>query len=215
MSVEPLLVVIFVGIITYRLLFDVENFSKTVGGLNLPLVLILFILLFKKTIVEKFQSMTELKYQDTSAKFQQREVQAQEDVASREFAKILGQNSEKILDRTEIENVMRMAAAWGFNMAKIGFRSTPMPIVDWNGSAPTIKFGQSQILSPANENEKAFIVSKILETQEAIDSLSVFDRSGAINGLIPSKQSVLMKKLMRLYANLRMVDPNSPFLPKE
>lgn len=38
---------------------------------------------------------------------------------------------------------MRLAAEWGYNMARIGFQEPPVPVIAWHGNEPMIQFGAS------------------------------------------------------------------------
>lgn len=211
---QPALALLFVGILMFRFIFDLPRFSESIESLNFPLALILFILLFKHPIRVKLESMIEFKHRETSAKFQPSISKSQEESASIEFAQVVKEGSDRNFDQLEIENVMKMAASWGYNMAKMGFKSTPIPKIDWSNSQPSIKFGYSSPDKTLDLGEKDFIISKIVETQESLDGLSIFDRSATVSGLMPSRQSVLTKKLERLYSQLSEIDPSSSFLPK-
>jgi hypothetical protein len=75
--------------------------------------------------------------------------QAEEDVqeAIAEAAEIpQGEDAER-QQRERIEEVMRTAAAWGYAMAQVGFRSAPVPVIEWDGDSPKILFARGSFSS--------------------------------------------------------------------
>ncbi len=47
----------------------------------------------------------------------------------------------QVLRRDAVERVMREAAFWGYSMARTGFRSPPVPNIQWDGDRPRITYG--------------------------------------------------------------------------
>ena len=211
----PMVIAIFIGILTYRIVFNISQFERSISSFNFPIILLISVLLFRNAINDKLKQMNELKYREMIAKFELPSVINQEQTASREFAEIARKGPDSIFNEAEIENVMKMAASWGYNMANMGFKSTPIPEIEWRNNVPSIKFAKSANVAIHDESEKQFIISQIMETLEALDGLTVFEKDLTLSGLVPSRQSVLKKKLNRLYEQLRAIDPTSIFLPRQ
>lgn len=65
------------------------------------------------------------------------------------------------------------------------------------------------------QHEIDILIAKIQLAEDELAGLNVFEREGGFSGFQPSKESVLKKKLERLYEQLRAIEPQSVFLPKE
>lgn len=63
------------------------------------------------------------------------------------------------------------------------------------------------------QHELDILIAKIQVAEDELAGLNVFEREGGFSGLQPSKESILKKKLARLYEQLREIDPQSVFLP--
>jgi hypothetical protein len=202
------------GVLGYRFIWNLESFSKSSKSITWPLVGLLGILIFRSQIAERITAIVKVRAGSFGTYMDPDRPKYEAEITSKELAQATELNTNENLSREEIEEVMAISAAWGFDMAKIGFRQTPIPQVSWSGRSPVINFG----ISDKTENsisEKNLIIQKILEVQQELDSLSVLDRSGSLSGFIPNKESVLKKKLGRLTDQLSEIDPNSTFLPKK
>jgi hypothetical protein len=211
-ALQPSVIVIFLIILIYRLVFRLEEFRQSVEAFNLPIVALLAILIFKKEITEKISKLLQFKYGKSEAYFEKSSSENQERIASEQYAGFAKELTTAGLEEEKIEEIMKMAAAWGFNMAHMGFQTTPIPMIEWNGSAPMIKFGTSSSVDPIRSRDRDLLVAEIQSTVEEIDGLSIFQKMNNTNGLIPTRESVLRKKLQRLRDQLRLIDPNSIFL---
>lgn len=67
----------------------------------------------------------------------------------------------------------------------------------------------------SRQHEIDILIAKINVAEDEIASLNVFERDGGFSGFQPSKESILNRRLERLYEKLRELDPQSVFLPKE
>jgi hypothetical protein len=66
-----------------------------------------------------------------------------------------------------------------------------------------------------NQKEIELLSARIENVRDDLAGLNVFERGSGFSGIQPSKESILKKKLERLYNQLRELDPHSVFLPKE
>lgn len=209
---KPAVISVIVLTLLYRLIFNIESFQQTVNSITPTLVGIFCILLFKEELGEKIVQLFKLKLGKHEANFQRNTNQAQEEIATQEFADVFMSAKGEEFSKTDVEEIMKMSAAWGYNMSRMGFKSTPIPHIDWEGSSPRIKFGSSESgLSDQVRAESELLVAQIIATQEEIDSLSVFQRMGNTGGIMPTRESVLRKKLIRLKTQLREINPQSTF----
>lgn len=202
-----------IGVLAYRFIWNLDSFSKSSRALTWPLVGFICIVIFKSQIAERITAIVKVNAGTFGTYMDPNRPKFESEITSKELAQVTDSNTNEYLTREETEEVIRISAAWGYEMAKIGFRNTPIPQVTWSGRSPVINFGISE-LSQSSTTEKNLIIQKIQEVQEELDSLSVLDRSGTFSGFMPNRESVLKKKLDRLINQLRELDPSSTFLPR-
>ena len=205
----PTLGLIVVVILIYRFLFDLQSFSRSLASISLPAALLCAFLLFRRQIAERISSITELSAGGMTTKLNLSQGQIETEIASKQLAEATKDGAHENFSKDEVIEIMNISAAWGFDMSKIGFKSTPIPQVTWEGRNPVINFGIGDSKS-YDELEKTLIIQKIYETQDSLDSLTFLDQMST--GLTPSKETVLKKKLKRLKDQLREIDPGSSFL---
>lgn len=198
----------------FRFAFKLDEFASSSRAISWPLVALLITLIFRNQIKERISSILEVRAGSTTTVFNASKADDSSEEANTKLAEISSKYPSANIDQNEIEEIIRVSAAWGFNMAHIGFTSTPIPIVQWEGNTPRILYGQSPMGGIEKANEKAILIEKILDTQNQIDSLSLLDKSGTMNGFFPTKESTLKKQLSRLGEQLKAIDPNSTFIPK-
>ncbi len=203
-----------IALLVYRLFFKLNDFATTVKIISFPLVALISILIFRESIEEKIFHLKALKSRDLEMTFNPSLKQEREALATEEIAQFKDSIRDSSLSEEDVEKIMTMSAAWGYDMAQLGFKGKPVPQIEWKNSSPIIKFGKSEIPKSLNRDDKNLIISAIIETQEEIDGLGAFQRI-TLSSLVPTRETVLAKKLDRLYIQLRQVDPNSSFLPEK
>ena len=123
------------------------------------------------------------------------------------------------LAKDAVEQYMKVSAAWGYNMALIGFKSPPVPEIDWDEDRPQIKFGSgstieenlgARVLTVKEQTERDMIIREILGIRKELNGLSVYDRVSM--GIGPSAENVLKYQLREMKKLLQKIDPTSIFL---
>lgn len=127
----------------------------------------------------------------------------------------------KYLSREEVEKYMTASADWGYNMGQLGFKSSPVPGIEWKDNKPTIKFGRGSsfeyilkhVLTQSQQHARDVLVEKILNTKREISGIDVMDTLATPFG--SSRLEKLNIYLKDLEGELRRIDPTSAFLPPE
>lgn len=197
--------------ISWLFFTDADRFTQIINALTLPVSIVIVSLVFRDTLSNLLGKMTQFKFGQGEVNFDSNRQLSE--TSSKSIEKTLSaehpnRSPNLELTRIEIENVMELSAAWGYQMAEIGFKSTPRPLIEWEGKFPRIKFGMTS--NSVSSDEKDLLVKEILETKDALDRLGPLDRMQI--GLSVSKEAALKKSLIRLQNLLRKIDPDSVFL---
>lgn len=203
------LIAIYLFRLTWLFFEDISNFNKVIGQISLPITFIFLGVLFRKPIETLISNISRIKFGDNQ--FDIKDVKEISNETNESILKSI-EPDEKSTEGTnfskpEVENLMELSAAWGYQMANLGFKTTPKPIIEWIGNIPKIAFG---IGSGLNQNEEKFyLINEISETQSELDKIGPLDRFQT--SLTVSKEVALKKKLKRLQYLLHEIDPDSIF----
>jgi hypothetical protein len=203
------LIPIYLLRLTWLFFTDIADFNEVIGQISLPITFIFLGILFRNPIEKLISNVSRIKFGDKQ--FDIKDVKEISNETNETILKSI-EPDEKSPEGTnfskhEVENLMELSAAWGYQMANIGFKTTPKPIIEWKGNIPKIAFG---IGSGQNQNEEKFyLINEISETQSELDKIGPIDRLQT--GLTVSKEMALKKKLKRLQNLLQEIDPDSIF----
>lgn len=197
-------ILIFSIVLIYRFVREPELFNENIKSFGFPIAFILVALLFRKSISFIIEKITEF-----SLRWKDAEIKA----TTKDFAIGVSElyektNADSNQSKEEIVKYMELAAAWGYNMAQIGFKSTPVPSVEWTANGPEIKFGTGKAFTDNFETDR--VISEILKVRKEILSLSSLDKMNF--GFNPSREKVLNDELEYLKSILKKLDPISVFL---
>jgi hypothetical protein len=118
--------------------------------------------------------------------------------------------------RGAIEKIIRDSAGWGWDMAGIGFKSRPLPVIEWTSDgSPRILYGEGKsgrpgwtLVSGRHGAEYGRRLER--EIKEIESQLNSPQRMTSLEKLTGADQ-VLADRLAEMKARLREVDPNSPY----
>jgi hypothetical protein len=126
--------------------------------------------------------------------------------------------------REAMESVIRESAAWGFDMAHLGFTTRPIPVIEWDHNGrPAILYGTSKPPSSApvprqirTDAADATSPGAVKRLEREIQQLELErDRQSIFPSMITKfgtdEASVRNKQIQRLKERLRRIDPASPY----
>lgn len=121
----------------------------------------------------------------------------------------------RMQDQAAIEDIIRESAAWGYDMAKLGFKTRPTPVIEWTEDGrPIIVYGRGEIgpsitiedATPRPNDPIRVVEMRIRGLEEAIRGLE--SRIGFYTPAQGVGERELLSKMKR---QLRNLDPESPF----
>ena len=200
-------VLCFMSLAIYRMIFDVTSFSEMISTISSPIVILILIYLFRvqlKSFLADLSHFVVKRNGNEISAYREKKVNEE---ASEEITNEISPEIE-VLDKEVVEKLMKVAAAWGYQMSKIGFQNVPEPVINWKDNQPEILYGRSN--NPNNADEKQILIADIQKIRMEIDSLGPIEKWSS--GLNPSREKVLHERLKRSKEMLRKIDPTSVFL---
>ncbi len=204
-----ILILVYLLRLTWLFFVDITDFNAVLGQISLPITFIFLGVLFRKPIERLISNISRIKFGDKQ--FDIKDVREISNETNQTILKSMEPDEQRSeatnFSKEEVENLMALSAAWGYQMANIGFKTTPKPVIEWIGNVPKIAFG---IGSGQNLNEEKFyLINEINETQSELDKIGPLDKFQT--SLTVSKEVALRKKLKRLQSLLKEIDPDSIF----
>lgn len=110
-------------------------------------------------------------------------------------------------EKQAIEDIMRVSAWWGYDMAQIGFKTRPTPVVEWtDDDRPLI---QSIYINAQQRGPKPDLKAMANRLEQEIRDLEAKIES-PMTGYLPAKKVGERTRLWKLRSQLRTIDPDSP-----
>lgn len=200
-------VVCFMSFTIYRMIYDVSTFSQMMKAISAPVVILIVIYLFRIQLASFLADLSHFVVKRNGNEFSAYREKKVNEEASEEIANEISPEIE-VFDKDVVERLMKVAAAWGYQMSKIGFKNIPEPVINWKDNQPEILYGRSS--NPSNSDEKQILIADIQKIRMEIDSLGPIEKWSS--GLNPSREKVLHERLKRNKEMLRKIDPSSVFL---
>lgn len=123
--------------------------------------------------------------------------------------------------RSAMEQVIKESAGWGYDMAKIGFSTRPVPVIDWDAKGrPKIQYARGETPEELN---RAIPPVRVVTAGSSSRADSVTRLEDEIRKLERERDDVnrsfwnateriaIEKQIERLRDNLRGIDPGSPY----
>ena len=123
-SLYLILIVGFISILNFRFVFDLDELARSTKALTWPLVALLFLIIFKREITERISAIRIVRAGGVTTTLDPLKQKAETDIASKELAQVTEHQTGDKFSKSEVEEIMSISSAWGFNMAKIGFQNT-------------------------------------------------------------------------------------------
>jgi hypothetical protein len=121
--------------------------------------------------------------------------------------------------RRRIERLMDETAAWGWEMAALGFKSPPKPVVTWGDgeNVPTIRYARGGITdqSVGLWRQAAAAIEAPIKRRERIDKLEKELKTALGKGRVATdmaRRFGLRSEVDVLKSALRSIDPGNPWL---
>lgn len=119
--------------------------------------------------------------------------------------------------RRAVERAFSEGAAWGYDMAQIGFRSRPRPVIEWTpGGHPIIQYGVGTQHDPRSDMDSA-TRRRVEDLEQEIRRLDVMienPRLDSIDRVRSRNLNAVRDRRYHLAKDLRELDPDSPLLPR-
>lgn len=111
--------------------------------------------------------------------------------------------------RRVMEETFTEGAAWGWEMAQLGFRSAPTPVIRWSADGqPEIQYGVGQ---GGPSTKDLAIRAHRLESEIRALELLIGNRSTNEQARLLGQPDSERRLLASLKENLRQIDPDSPY----
>jgi len=127
-------------------------------------------------------------------------------------------------EKQAIEDIMRVSAWWGYDMASLGFKTRPTPVVEWTEDGrPLIQYAKGEPGGAANipvqrggaEGNRQVMVSRLEQEIRDLEAkverpMTILDYAVGPLGEPDGKREGDKGRLRKLKLRLRKIDPDSP-----
>ena len=127
-------------------------------------------------------------------------------------------------EKQAIEDIMRVSAWWGYDMANLGFKTRPTPVVEWTEDGrPLIQYAKGEPGGSANipvqrdgvEGNRQVMVSRLEQEIRDLEAkverpMTILDYAVGPLGEPDGKREGDRGRLRKLKLRLRKIDPDSP-----
>lgn len=127
-------------------------------------------------------------------------------------------------EKQAIEDIMRVSAWWGYDMAKLGFRTRPTPVVEWTEDGrPLIQYAKGEPgrsvnipmerggATPDLKVMASRLEQEIRDLEAKVESpMTIRDYANMGTGDLDAMNAGSRARLRKLKSQLRTIDPDSP-----
>jgi hypothetical protein len=206
-----ILILLAVGTLVYRFFLDPDSFSSSLSAINFPVVLLICVLLFRKPIGNRLAFLEKVTLKNGFPSFEfSKQVLEESERASDQIIESATLEQATPFSKEIIEDIIKISAEWGFDMANIGFKNKPIPVISWDNNIPRIEYGFGDSNTEKYSSEAEKLKEEILKVEKEIASLTDFQKIRI--GIAPSKLESLTIVRRKLQSRLKTIEPNSSFL---